>query len=179
MDRIRIIGGERLKGTIPISGAKNAALALDDREPAHPRDAGPQERAAARRRHAARPHPRQSRGGHHRRSARRSGQSTIDGQTFKLKAAEIVDTTAPYEMVSRMRASFWVLAPLLARCGEAQGIAARRLRHRHAARRFASERARGAWRRHRARRRLCHRQGAEGPDRRPDRARQGLGRRHT
>jgi UDP-N-acetylglucosamine 1-carboxyvinyltransferase len=28
MDRIRIIGGERLKGTIPISGAKNAALPL-------------------------------------------------------------------------------------------------------------------------------------------------------
>ncbi|MGC1347078.1 MAG: UDP-N-acetylglucosamine 1-carboxyvinyltransferase, partial [Methyloceanibacter sp.] len=38
----------------------------------------------------------------------------------KLKAAEIVDTTAPYEMVSRMRASFWVLAPILARCGEAK-----------------------------------------------------------
>ena len=28
MDRIRIIGGERLEGTIPISGAKNAALPL-------------------------------------------------------------------------------------------------------------------------------------------------------
>jgi len=26
MDRIRIVGGQRLKGTIPISGAKNAAL---------------------------------------------------------------------------------------------------------------------------------------------------------
>ena len=51
---------------------------------------------------------------------KKSGQSTIDGQTFKLKAAEIVDTTAPYEMVSRMRASFWVLAPILARCGEAK-----------------------------------------------------------
>ena len=48
------------------------------------------------------------------------GQATTDGQTFKLKSAEIVDTTAPYEMVSRMRASFWVLAPLLARCGEAK-----------------------------------------------------------
>src|SRR4030042_71166 len=51
---------------------------------------------------------------------KKAGQSTIDGQTFKLKAAEIVDTTAPYEMVSRMRASFWVLAPILARCGEAK-----------------------------------------------------------
>jgi UDP-N-acetylglucosamine 1-carboxyvinyltransferase len=28
MDRIRIIGGRRLNGTIPISGAKNATLPL-------------------------------------------------------------------------------------------------------------------------------------------------------
>ena len=35
-------------------------------------------------------------------------------------AREIVDTTAPYELVSRMRASFWVVAPLLARMGEAR-----------------------------------------------------------
>ena len=28
MDRIRIVGGERLEGTIRISGAKNAALPL-------------------------------------------------------------------------------------------------------------------------------------------------------
>ena len=28
MDRIRIVGGQRLTGTIPISGAKNAALPL-------------------------------------------------------------------------------------------------------------------------------------------------------
>ena len=32
----------------------------------------------------------------------------------------IVDTTAPYELVSKMRASFWVIAPLLARMGEAK-----------------------------------------------------------
>ncbi|MBN8983688.1 MAG: UDP-N-acetylglucosamine 1-carboxyvinyltransferase, partial [Rhizobiales bacterium] len=28
MDRIRIVGGKQLNGTIPISGAKNAALPL-------------------------------------------------------------------------------------------------------------------------------------------------------
>ncbi len=28
MDRIRIVGGQRLNGTIPISGAKNATLPL-------------------------------------------------------------------------------------------------------------------------------------------------------
>jgi UDP-N-acetylglucosamine enolpyruvyl transferase len=32
MDRIRIEGGRKLHGTIPISGAKNA---VDDREPAY------------------------------------------------------------------------------------------------------------------------------------------------
>ena len=39
---------------------------------------------------------------------------------YRLTAGEIVDTTAPYELVSRMRASFWVLGPLLARCGQAK-----------------------------------------------------------
>ena len=35
-------------------------------------------------------------------------------------ARDIVDTTAPYDLVSKMRASFWVIAPLLARMGEAK-----------------------------------------------------------
>ncbi|MEM7290780.1 MAG: UDP-N-acetylglucosamine 1-carboxyvinyltransferase, partial [Pseudomonadota bacterium] len=35
-------------------------------------------------------------------------------------ADEIVDTTAPYELVSKMRASFWVIGPLLARMHEAK-----------------------------------------------------------
>ncbi|MDH3582050.1 MAG: UDP-N-acetylglucosamine 1-carboxyvinyltransferase, partial [Hyphomicrobiales bacterium] len=52
-------------------------------------------------------------------AGKRPGQSSIDGQTFHLTAGDIVDTTAPYEMVSRMRASFWVLGPLLAREAEA------------------------------------------------------------
>jgi UDP-N-acetylglucosamine 1-carboxyvinyltransferase len=42
------------------------------------------------------------------------------GETFHLTARDIVDTTAPYELVSRMRASFWVLGPLVARCGRAR-----------------------------------------------------------
>jgi UDP-N-acetylglucosamine 1-carboxyvinyltransferase len=37
-----------------------------------------------------------------------------------ISAARIVDTTAPYDLVSKMRASFWVIAPLLARMGEAR-----------------------------------------------------------
>src|SRR5690606_18955416 len=45
---------------------------------------------------------------------RRAGPQ-MDGQRMTLDAAEIVDTTAPYELVSAMRASFWVIGPLLAR----------------------------------------------------------------
>ena len=48
---------------------------------------------------------------------KRADPSPHMGETFHLSARDIVDTTAPYELVSRMRASFWVLGPLLARCG--------------------------------------------------------------
>jgi UDP-N-acetylglucosamine 1-carboxyvinyltransferase len=119
MDRIRIIGGERLKGTIPISGAKNAALPL--------MIASLLTRETLTLKNVPRLADVTLLGrilGNHGVDitvvGKKAGQSTIDGQTFKLKAAGIVDTTAPYEMVSRMRASFWVLAPILARCGEAK-----------------------------------------------------------
>ena len=59
-----------------------------------------------------------------------------------------------------MRASFWVLGPLLARCGEARVSHARRLRHRHAPGRPAPDGPQGAGRRDRHRRRLRGRQGA-------------------
>jgi UDP-N-acetylglucosamine 1-carboxyvinyltransferase len=51
---------------------------------------------------------------------KRAGETADDGQTLHISAASIVDTTAPYDLVSRMRASFWVLAPLVARMGEAR-----------------------------------------------------------
>jgi UDP-N-acetylglucosamine 1-carboxyvinyltransferase len=53
-------------------------------------------------------------------SGKRAGEVDHAGQTVKISAATIVDTTAPYELVSKMRASFWVIAPLLARMGEAR-----------------------------------------------------------
>jgi UDP-N-acetylglucosamine 1-carboxyvinyltransferase len=51
---------------------------------------------------------------------KRHGETQYDGQTLHISAASIIDTEAPYELVSRMRASFWVIAPLVARMGEAR-----------------------------------------------------------
>src|SRR5258708_21696975 len=51
---------------------------------------------------------------------KRPGDHEYQGQTLHIWAADIIDTTAPYELVSRMGASFWVIAPLLARMHEAK-----------------------------------------------------------
>jgi UDP-N-acetylglucosamine 1-carboxyvinyltransferase len=51
---------------------------------------------------------------------KRVGDREYQGQTLRISASSIIDTTAPYELVSRMRASFWVLAPLVARMREAR-----------------------------------------------------------
>jgi UDP-N-acetylglucosamine 1-carboxyvinyltransferase len=53
-------------------------------------------------------------------AGKRPGDHEYQGQTLHISAADIIDTTAPYELVSRMRASFWVIAPLLARMHEAR-----------------------------------------------------------
>ncbi len=119
MDRIRINGGERLIGTIPISGAKNAALPLMiasilSQETLTlknvPNLADVNLLARILRNHGVDLAV----------DGKRAGGVKHLGETFHLTARDIVDTTAPYEMVSRMRASFWVLGPLLARCGRAK-----------------------------------------------------------
>ncbi|RAI25353.1 UDP-N-acetylglucosamine 1-carboxyvinyltransferase, partial [Rhodoplanes elegans] len=46
-------------------------------------------------------------------AGKRAGQNGAAGQTLNLNAHDIVDTTAPYDLVSKMRASFWVIGPLL------------------------------------------------------------------
>jgi UDP-N-acetylglucosamine 1-carboxyvinyltransferase len=43
-----------------------------------------------------------------------------DGRAVELTADSITSTTAPYDLVRKMRASILVLGPLLARCGEAR-----------------------------------------------------------
>ena len=119
MDRIRISGGRKLSGSIPISGAKNAALPLMiaslltdqtlilDNVPALA-DVRQLRRILG------------NHGVDVMYAGKRAGEPQHDGQTMHISAAQIVDTTAPYEMVSKMRASFWVIAPLLARMGEAR-----------------------------------------------------------
>jgi UDP-N-acetylglucosamine 1-carboxyvinyltransferase len=119
MDRIRITGGVPLNGTIPISGAKNAALPLmiaslltADRLTLKnvPNLADVNLLARILRNHGVDLAV----------DGKRPGPAQHIGETFHLCARDIVDTVAPYEMVSRMRASFWVLGPLLARCGQAK-----------------------------------------------------------
>jgi UDP-N-acetylglucosamine 1-carboxyvinyltransferase len=53
-------------------------------------------------------------------AGKRAGADPYGGRTIHISAKNIVDTTAPYDLVSQMRASFWVIAPLVARMGEAR-----------------------------------------------------------
>src|SRR5476649_1204994 len=119
MDRIRIRGGNKLSGVINISGAKNAALPLmiipllsAETVTLHnvPRlvDVSRLQRIL------------QNHGVDITTAGKRVGQIEHAGETLKISAKHIVDTTAPYDLVSKMRASFWVLGPLIARMGEAK-----------------------------------------------------------
>ena len=114
MDRIRIRGGRPLKGRIPISGAKNAALPLMtaslladeplvlDRLPVL---ADIETLARLLELLGVRM------------SETPNGP---DGRTLSLSGAGVRETTAPYDLVRKMRASILVLGPLLARHGRAR-----------------------------------------------------------
>ena len=119
MDRIRIAGGRPLNGSIPISGAKNATLPLMiaslltdqtlilDNVP-RLADVNLLQRILS------------NHGVDMMVPGKRPGELQEFGHTIHIVASRIVDTTAPYDLVSKMRASFWVIAPLLARMGEAK-----------------------------------------------------------
>jgi UDP-N-acetylglucosamine 1-carboxyvinyltransferase len=119
MDRIRIVGGNKLNGTIPISGAKNAALPLMIAglltEETLILDNVPRLADVAQLQRILGNH-----GVDIMSAGKRPGDRQYQGQTLHISAANIFDTTAPYELVSRMRASFWVVAPLVARMREAK-----------------------------------------------------------
>ncbi|MEQ8747309.1 UDP-N-acetylglucosamine 1-carboxyvinyltransferase [Pyruvatibacter sp.] len=147
MDRIRLTGGTALHGEIPISGAKNAALPLmiaslltdeplvltnlprltdiatlarllaqlgveidvlngnDEWEPLTTRTEGRLSLGVEQAKRLAGFGP--------------DAKYRPGGRTIRLTARTIESTHADYELVSKMRASFWVLGPLLGRCGEA------------------------------------------------------------
>ncbi len=119
MDRNRIVGGKELNGSIPISGAKNAALPLmiaslltDEtlslENVPHLADVEQLTRILG------------NHGVDYSVNGRREAQNSTYARTVNFTARNIVDTVAPYELVSKMRASFWVIGPLLARMGEAR-----------------------------------------------------------
>ncbi len=114
MDKIRIRGGRRLAGRIPVSGAKNAALPLmaasllteDTLTLSNlPKLADIQTMALLLRQHGVEVAERKGNGG---------------ARVLALTAGEIDNTTAAYELVRKMRASVLVLGPLVARCGQAE-----------------------------------------------------------
>ncbi len=115
MDKIIIEGGKKLSGTIPISGAKNAALtllpcALLTEEPLTLRNL-----------------PRLADIDGFQHLMNQFGVSTAIagsrpedfGRVMTLEATRITSSVAPYELVRKMRASILVLGPMLARMGEA------------------------------------------------------------
>ena len=113
MDQIRIHGGWPLEGSIRISGAKNAALPLmtaslltDEKLTLTnlPFLADITTLVQLLMQHGVQIAMRDSGAGH----------------VLEMSAKEITSTTAPYDLVRKMRASVLVLGPLVARCGEAR-----------------------------------------------------------
>ncbi len=118
MDRIRIASGRPLKGTIHIGGAKNAALPLlaaclltDETltitNVPHVVDIATLANLLRQMGVALTLDGRAPNGGH-------------AGRALSLTAGDDIDTTAPYDLVRKMRASVLVLGPLVARRGRAR-----------------------------------------------------------
>ena len=116
MDKIRIRGGRRLKGEIPIGGAKNSMLklmaaALLTAEPVTlrnvPRLADVDAMADLVMQFGVNLNIRR-------------GNGLGSSDTIRLHAANIESALAPYDIVRKMRASFQVTGPLLARHGAAK-----------------------------------------------------------
>lgn len=118
MDQIRIRGGNVLNGEIRIGGAKNAALPLmaasllTDKgltlsNLPHLADVSTMS------------HLLSELGADINMDGEAPGAG-YDGRTFKIVVSDISNTTAPYDLVRKMRASILVLGPLLARSGMAK-----------------------------------------------------------
>ena len=117
MDRIRIRGGRQLSGKIVIGGAKNAALPLMTAalltDETLVLSNLPLLADITTLSHLLVQH-----GVSITMNGAEAGEER--GHVLELTARRIASTTAPYDLVRKMRASVLVLGPLLARCGEAR-----------------------------------------------------------
>ncbi len=117
MDRIRIRGGRPLEGTIAIGGAKNAALPLMTAslltEETLTLTNLPRLADITTLQHLLVQH-----GVSMTIAGSEAGEER--GHVVDLTARRIASTTAPYDLVRKMRASILVLGPLVARCGHAR-----------------------------------------------------------
>jgi len=125
MDRIRILGGERLNGTIRIGGAKNAALplmaaALLTDGPLVLHDVPRLADIASMSRLLIQHGVRLSSSDEEEEGTHAPGTGQTPGQTLVLDAGGVHNLRAPYDLVRKMRASILVLGPLLARFGRAE-----------------------------------------------------------
>ena len=109
MQKLKIRGGKPLRGSVRISGAKNAALpilcaAILSREPLTLNNV-----------------PQLNDIGTMLKLLEQMGISTRrEGETVVLDAANLTNPAAPYDLVKTMRASILALGPLLARFGKAR-----------------------------------------------------------
>jgi len=108
MEKIVIEGGQTLNGTIPISGAKNAALPILIATLLAPGE------------HRLTNVPQLADISSTLSLLGRIGCPSLAGTTTRLDTTRIAFSEAPYDVVRRMRASVLVLGPLLARHGEAK-----------------------------------------------------------
>lgn len=113
MDRIRIRGGNPLKGEIRISGAKNAALPLmctclltdDEVRLDNVPDLADITTLSNLLAHLG---------------VEVTTRQSLKGRSISFSAKSLAVTTAPYDLVRKMRASVLVLGPLVARHGQAK-----------------------------------------------------------
>jgi UDP-N-acetylglucosamine 1-carboxyvinyltransferase len=115
MDKICIRGGVPLEGVIPIGGAKNAALPLMAAS-LLTADTLTLENVPALADIATMANLLVQHGV----AVSRGGPGENGGHIFELSAGHITSSTAPYDLVRKMRASVLVLGPLVARCGRAR-----------------------------------------------------------
>ena len=170
MDRLLITGGVPLRGSIEISGAKNAALPLMAAclltdQPLELENVPDLVDVASMWRLM------QVLGVEARHIAGAPGR-------LALHCPQVMNTTAPYDLVRKMRASVLVLGPLLARARRGTRVVARRLRDRHPSDRSAFGWPRTHGRQHRAGRGLCPRARAARPQGGEDPLSAAIGRRH-